>query len=32
MHATRILNSHPDLFTGLGTLGEAYKICLRPHA
>ncbi|KAL5503306.1 hypothetical protein EMCRGX_G010234 [Ephydatia muelleri] len=31
-YATRILNSYPDLFTGLGTLGEEYKICLRPHA
>eukprot|EP00731_Ephydatia_muelleri_P009037 Em0004g1375a len=31
-YATRILHSYPDLFTGLGTLGEEYKICLRPHA
>ncbi|KAL5491281.1 hypothetical protein EMCRGX_G016538 [Ephydatia muelleri] len=31
-YATRILNSYPDLFSGLGTLGEEYKICLRPHA
>eukprot|EP00731_Ephydatia_muelleri_P000002 Em0001g2a len=31
-YATRILNSYPDLFTGLGTLGEECKICLRPHA
>ncbi|KAL5509228.1 hypothetical protein EMCRGX_G004559 [Ephydatia muelleri] len=28
-YATRILNSYPDLFTGLGTLGEEYKICLK---
>eukprot|EP00731_Ephydatia_muelleri_P017556 Em0010g654a len=31
-YATRILNGYPDFFTGLGTLGEEYKICLRPHA
>ena len=27
-YATRILNSYPDLFTGLGTLGEEYKIIM----
>ena len=30
-YTTRIFNSYPDLFTGHGTLGEEYKICLRPH-
>ena len=30
--ATRIHNSYPDLFIGLGTLDEECKICLWPRA